>query len=363
MSNLIDRLPVADNPPDDLARRLTYVKEQIESLFAGNLEFAHKLYEYVTEWVNYLVSREKSENTITTYLTHVLYLFRFLSQNNLGIEVSNPDAERFVMSLPKSRSSTTRNIALYAARSFYKFLVRFDHLAKTPFDYIEGVRQRRRLPRPLKAEDYDAIYDVIIQMRGEPELSINRRFLDAHELLPFLFLMNTGLRSMEMMSIKGDSFKRDEKGNLEVRVRGKGRYERRTYIVDVYGRFAEFAKEIGIEPDIQLFFWKSLNLGVQTSSRRVVFEGCSRHVLYDLLRAVNSWPKKSGKGEETQWTLHQFRHTYATFLLENGMPIEEIMIILGHKSINTTLIYAKVSDTSISRNIALLNRVRLEPEE
>lgn len=38
-------------------------------------------------------------------------------------------------------------------------------------------------------------------------------------------------------------------------------------------------------------------------------------------------------------TPHILRHTNATTALQNGMPIEDISKLLGHASIETTMIY------------------------
>ena len=47
---------------------------------------------------------------------------------------------------------------------------------------------------------------------------------------------------------------------------------------------------------------------------------------------------------------HRFRRTLATRLLERGMPIEQVQAILGHSKMDTTLIYAKVSQTGVKLN-------------
>ena len=39
---------------------------------------------------------------------------------------------------------------------------------------------------------------------------------------------------------------------------------------------------------------------------------------------------------------HMARHTFATISLNLGIPIEVVQRLLGHRSIKTTLIYAKI---------------------
>jgi len=52
---------------------------------------------------------------------------------------------------------------------------------------------------------------------------------------------------------------------------------------------------------------------------------------------------------------HLARHTYATTItLSNGIPMETVSKLLGHKKIATTQIYAKVLDSKISNDMAIL---------
>ena len=54
--------------------------------------------------------------------------------------------------------------------------------------------------------------------------------------------------------------------------------------------------------------------------------------------------------------MHSLRHTMASRLLEVGIPLETISGIMGHISMDTTLIYIKV-------NIEALQSVAIDPEE
>jgi site-specific recombinase XerD len=54
-------------------------------------------------------------------------------------------------------------------------------------------------------------------------------------------------------------------------------------------------------------------------------------------------------------TFHLARHTFATTVtLTNGVPIESVSEMLGHKSIRTTQIYAKVIDKKVSEDMLTL---------
>ena len=81
---------------------------------------------------------------------------------------------------------------------------------------------------------------------------------------------------------------------------------------------------------------------------------------------LNSYLKELADlcGIEKHLTFHLARHTFATTVtLRNGVPIETVSKLLGHKSISTTQIYAKVVENKVGEDMGLLKNKLLQKDE
>lgn len=64
-------------------------------------------------------------------------------------------------------------------------------------------------------------------------------------------------------------------------------------------------------------------------------------------------------GRKENLSYHQSRHSFGTFLISEGIPIESIAKMMGHSGIRTTQRYAEITDKKISKDMDNLMAVRM----
>ena len=80
----------------------------------------------------------------------------------------------------------------------------------------------------------------------------------------------------------------------------------------------------------------------------LIYKGAAlkNHLVPDRLRRFGQ------KAHIEPMSPHRLRHTLATFLINQGMPIVSLQKFLGHQDINKTLIYARVYDETVKNQFA-----------
>ena len=67
-----------------------------------------------------------------------------------------------------------------------------------------------------------------------------------------------------------------------------------------------------------------------------------RHHVLESTLAKNLKKAVTNSGIHKKVTAHTFRHSYATHLLQHGLDIRTIQDLMGHKDLNTTMIYTHI---------------------
>ena len=69
---------------------------------------------------------------------------------------------------------------------------------------------------------------------------------------------------------------------------------------------------------------------------------------------ISKLTEQAGIVTEQKITFHTARHTFATMFLTEGVPLESLSKMMGHKNISTTQIYAKITSQKISKDMDMV---------
>jgi integron integrase len=289
--------------------------------------------------------RHRSLSTERSYVGWVKR-FIFFHEVRHPREMGKPEVEAFLNHLATDLgvAASTQNQALNALVFLYRYV-----LESEIGELSELIRAKRpaRLPVVMTVEEVER---VIGRLSGD-------------SLAVALLLWGGGLRLMEALRLRVQDLDFDRR---ELRVRdGKGRRDRLTVLPERVGptlrakiaqslllHRADLAKghgevelpdalarkypNAGWEPRWQWVF-PADRMSVCPRTGRV-----GRHHLYQT--TVQRHVKRAARDADItkHVTPHTFRHSFATALLESGYDIRTVQELLGHRSLNTTMVYTHV---------------------
>lgn len=98
----------------------------------------------------------------------------------------------------------------------------------------------------------------------------------------------------------------------------------------------------------ELFFWNQKSCKPYTIVT-ASFKSSIRKVTTDTILCISDGIGSIGKRSEIGRPVfpHLFRHSVATDMIQRKVPVTVVQKLLGHASVNTTLIYAKMLDTDV----------------
>jgi integrase/recombinase XerD len=268
-------------------------------------------------------ARDPSEHTLRAYASDLKDYGRFLAARRLCAR-RGETVLAYASHLSAERGAAPRTLRRRMAclRGFYKDLVRSGAIDCSPFrDLDMQLPRARQLPRTLtRAETGRLVSRARRDCAGQGPLAA-KAFPAA-----VLLLISTGLRVGELVGLRPSDFDPDQGG---LHVLGKGRRERRVFVVDPALRrlVARLARRPGADslfaPDGRAWSTEAVR------------------------RALRRFAEEAGV--ERRVTPHMLRHSCATLLLEDGVDLRVLQRLLGHENIATTALYAHVGDSGLRR--------------
>lgn len=243
----------------------------------------------------------RSEKTVDRYL---YILRRFMSESQISLtEVDVYALRLYLATLTQNGcSDNTVNGIRAVFSAFFGWLYDEGFIEKNPTANLGVIKCRKTIRLPYSKVELELIKASCPTVR-------DRAIVE--------FLLSTGCRIDEMthLNISDVNFV-----SQEIKVLGKGNKERIVYLNDVASLHLKTYLASRSDDNEALFVGKGAirlqNGGVRAMLKRI----------------------ESQTGVENVHP-HRFRRTLATSLIDKGMPIQEVVAILGHANINTTTTY------------------------
>lgn len=270
----------------------------------------------IDNFFNYLrFEKQLSTHTQSNYQRDLKVLQDFcLEQNITSWKKLTPNQMRFfaASAFRKGLGPTSIQRRLSACRSFFSYLLVEGEVDINPVLDVRAPKAPRRLPKTLDVDQMNQL----LNMQGEGLV-----FLRDKAMLEMFY--SSGLRLAELVSLNLDSI--DYSENL-VRVVGKGS---KTRILPVGKQALKALKNwLAVRSD---WVKGSDELAIFVSNRgtRISHRNVQQRVKY--------WAKKQGINHDLH--PHQFRHSFASHLLESSSDLRAVQELLGHADISSTQIY------------------------
>ena len=265
--------------------------------------------------------KELDRKTLKAYRIDLRQYFEYIC-------VDEPDKEKieeYVTHLHKSYKQKTVKRKIASIKAFYNYLEETEIIAESPFRKIKvKFKETVTLPRIIPREEIEKLLNHMYQCLNENDKASRKFMLRDVAVIEVFFA--TGARVYEISNIRDDSI------NLNtglIRLMGKGGKER--YVQNSNTSILEVLKK----------HYDENEQSIKKSGYFFVNNRESRYTEQSIRLMLKKYTKQAGI--ERNITPHMFRHSFATYLIEEGVDVSCVQQILGHSSIKTTQIYIHIA--------------------
>ncbi len=265
---------------------------------------------YIDEFATYLMSIDKSDSTIKTYIEHVQAFAKWFKETNdinfdpiVVTEIDIRDMRSYLQGT-RHLKETTINLRLASLKSYFEFLEGEKYIKNNPAKAIKKIKiQSPTAPKSLDEQTYRALRRHIYRGGNKAHIAM------------FEIFTRCGVRNFELINIRiADIDITERKGNLKV----IGKQNKVRYIPlhrdvrDAINNWMTIRKNIKTEYD-NLFISERKTPYTRSGIWKIFKKYCAQIGITDV-------------------TIHSFRHYFCRTLLKNGVDISIVAQLAGHAS-------------------------------
>ncbi|MDO5215744.1 site-specific integrase [Legionella pneumophila] len=295
------------------------------------LEMQKSLFEYKKYCIE---KRYLSSNTVSVSISQISLFLDFMGKRNIKTlhQIQPKDISDFICSLSRYSQKTISGIASYL-RMYFKFLIYRGDLKNDLSQSVPSISApyQAKIPSVWDRELITKLLDAVDRSspRGKRDYAM------------LLLACRLGLRLGDIRELTLDNI--DWEAEMISIMQGKTKSPLCLPLTNEVGNaLIDYIKFARPETNYRQVFLKLT---------QPFTPYCKNTHFYNIVRY---WRDLSGikfRSQQHQ-RLHSLRHSLATYLLEDNTPFSVIADILGHASMNTTMIYAKASVETL-RQVAL----------
>ena len=299
---------------------------------------------HLTNFKKYLQDNDFSDLTVQGYLSD-LYLFaQWFEQTNgenMKLERITPtDIKEYRQRLltVENRAANTVNRKLASLSALMQWALNSGKIPSDPTQKIKLVRKVESAPKWLDKREQFALSRAIERDLQLAKLRYPKRWVTRRrDASLVLFLLNTGLRLGEAVSLQVKDVQLSaRRGSVLVR-NGKGNKQRS---IPLNNEARQALRDwFEVRPESQ-YVWTVVegDIGSSLSGRTVQ-------------RLICRYAQDASLNDLTP---HVLRHSFAKNLVNAGVGLEKVAALLGHGNLNTTRIYVTPSEKDLELAVEAL---------
>ena len=295
-----------------------------------NETFALEVERFFRHFVNELKLTNKSKYTIISYNTTIKSFIEFIRQYEKALSFENfkkidimnfLEYKNMVLEKQSELEMSSKKLYITHLKTFFSFInENLDTDIKISTVFKINIKVAKRTPKGVEKKDVKILEQYLANLRLD-------NFLNIRASLILKIFLYSGARRGELEVLKTKNFLED--GELYIiHTIGKGDKERTLYI-----------PKKNIEKEISFYTKNNIEFIATTKSGKVMDGSQIYRFLNNIYKKIAI--KYSGA--------HILRHTFAKSMIAKDVNIVTVKELLGHSSIQTTMIYTNPNQREVQK--------------